>query len=493
MTFHPCGDMIMAVAKKAFVLSAMAWALSACSLAPHYEKPQAPVATQFKGAGIWQQAKPADKLPRGAWWSLYHDSRLDGLEHQVLTSNNSLAMAVAHYDQRADIAKEIDANLYPTVTLGASMARDRQSDHRPQRAIPGNEPNVYNADILGIGVDYEVDLWGQVHNEVAAGRAEAQAAEADLQNVQLSLQAQLADDYMQLRGLDAEKKLLDDTVDAFSKALLLTQERHDGGVSSGLDVARAQNRLASAQAEVYDVLALRALYEHAIAVLVGANPSSFTIAPDSTVMPLPPLPSMVPSQLLERRPDIAAAERRVAAANAYIGVARAAYFPQINLNPFAGYANTSADDWLTAPNTFWSLGPSALVTLFDAGRIKAQVEQSKAQYAEQTARYRGTVLDAFRQVEDALARLQQFSGESIRREQAAQAAEHTEQLAMARYREGIVNYLEVVTAQTDALRAERANLNLRTRQLRASVELVRALGGGWSRAGDKAQQQKEGA
>ncbi len=475
----------MAVAKKHLWLAASCLYLSACSLAPHYQAPQAPMAAQFKGAGIWQPAQPSDNGPHGAWWKLYGDSQLDQLEQQVIKANETLAAAVAHYDQQQDISREIDASLYPTVTVGAAMSRNRQSDHRPQRAIPGNEPNVYNADILGLGIDYEVDLWGRVHNEVAAGRAEAQAAAADLQSVQLSLQAQLADDYMQLRGLDAQKQLLDDTVDAFTKALTLTQARHDGGVSSGLDVSRAQNRLASAQAEVYDVLALRALYEHAIAVLVGANPSSFSIAADSKPLPIPQITGMLPSQLLQRRPDIAAAERRVAAANAYIGVARAAYFPQINLNPFAGYANTSADEWLTAPNTFWSLGPSALWTLFDAGRIKAQVAQSKAQYAEQTARYRGLVLDAFRQVEDALSRLHQFADESRRREQAARAAEHTEKLAMARYREGIVNYLEVVTAQTDALRAERASLNLTTRRLRASVELVRALGGGWSRQDDK--------
>lgn len=456
----------------------LATALAGCSLAPSYAPPKVSTPAAYKETGPWQTATPADELPRGKWWTVFDDDTLDALEQQAEHANPSLAAALAHYNVERALLAQSRSSLFPDIFLGGSETRNRQSDNRPLRG--SNQPNVYDADTVGLGATYEVDLWGQVRNFVDAGTANTQAAAADLENVRLSLQAQLAVNYVNLRGLDAEAKLLADTVAVYDKALQLVQYRHTGGIASGLDVGRAQTQLESAKAAALDVAAQRALYEHAIAALVGQSASDFSLPAVVAPLYIPHLPAGVPSTLLQRRPDIAAAERRAAAANALIGVARASFFPVIDIDAAGGYQNTAVSHWLTSPNKYWSVGPSFLLNLFDAGYREAEVGQARAQFEEASADYRVLILTAFREVEDNLALLNDLSQEAVEQQAAIAAAEQTETLSLDRYREGAVNYLDVVTAQAAALQAESQGLSLTTRRLQASVGLIRALGGGWT-------------
>ena len=326
-----------------------------------------------------------------------------------------------------------------------------------------------------------MDLWGRVRDTVAAGRAEAQATAADLASVQLSLQAQLADDYLALRGLDQQLQLLQQSIDAYRKALHLTQELHNGGIVSGLDVARAQTQLSTAKSQWAQTAAQRAEMQDAIAVLVGESASQFSLPAQTAAIPLPQVPLAVPSTLLQRRPDIAAAERRTAEANAGIGVARAAYFPSLTLDAQGGFLSKRYADLLTAPNHVWALGPSLLFDLFDGGRRKAQVAAARAAADEAGAKYRGVVLGAFQQVQDNLALLDRLGAAMVDQQAAATAAQRALDLAMKQYKAGAASYLDVVQSQTAALQAQSGVLSLGTQQLRASVQLIRALGGGWSR------------
>ncbi len=452
--------------------------LSACSLAPKYEKPAVPIADAYKEAGPWQPAMPKDALSRGDWWTGFHDAKLDELEASAEKANPDLAAAVDHYAGARAFADEARAGLFPQVDGQALVTHNRQSDTRPLRSA--SQPDEYKDNLIGAQLNYELDFWGRVRNSVAAGEANAQASAADLASARLGLQAELADDYIALRGLDAQSKLLADTVDAYSKALDLTKNRFKGGIASGLDVSHAQTQLDVARAQASDVRARRALYEHAIARLIGASASSFSIEPAVVDFPLLEVPVGVPSTLLERRPDIAAAERRAAAANAQIGVARAAFFPSITLTASGGYESTGAMDWLTAPNTFWSIGPKALLTLFDAGKRHAREREAQAQFDEAGEHYRATALTAFQQVEDNLALLKLLGDEATDENAAVVSSQRTLDLALDRYRNGAVNYLEVVESQTAALESRRTALSLHDRQLEASVGLVRALGGGWN-------------
>jgi NodT family efflux transporter outer membrane factor (OMF) lipoprotein len=452
--------------------------IGGCSLAPKYERPSIPTADTYKETGAWQPATPNDAAQRGDWWTEFHDTQLDALEAQAEKANPDLAAATAHYAGAVAFANEARASLFPEIDAQAYATHNRQSDTRPLRSA--SQPDEYKDDYVGAQLNYELDFWGRVRNSVAAGADTAQANEADLASARLSLQAELADDYIALRGLDAQAKLLADTVDAYQKALDLTHNRFKGGVASGLDVAHAQTQLDVAHAQATDVRARRALYEHAIARLVGASASSFAIEPAVIDFPLLDTPVSVPSVLLERRPDIAAAERRAAAANANIGVARAAFFPTLSLTATGGFESTGATDWLTAPNTFWALGPKALLTLFDAGKRHAREREAQAQFDEASDRYRATALTAFQQVEDNLALLNLLGDEAKDENAAVVSAQRTLDLALDRYRNGAVNYLEVVESQTSALQARRTALSLHDRQLEASVGLVRALGGGWT-------------
>lgn len=456
----------------------LALALAGCSLAPDYRAPTVALPVAFKETGPWTQATPADQLRRGAWWQAYGDPLLDRYETQLENESPTLAQAVARYDTAIAYAREASSYGLPTIGAQTYITRDRQSNNRPLRG--SNQPDIYSADTAGLTASYELDLWGRVRNLVAAGRAEAQASAADLESVRLSLQATLADDYVRLRSLDAEAAVLNDAVGAYERAYGITHDRFTEGLVSDLDVSRAETQLQSTRAEVADITSQRALVEHAIASLVGTPASSFSIAPKVVALTLPNTPTGLPSTLLQRRPDVAAAERRAAAANARIGVARAAFFPRLDLVADGGWQNTAFANLLAPGNTFWMLGPEAALTLFDGGLRKARVEAARAQLSEANAAYRAQVLRAFQDVEDSLSVLNNLAVEADHQSAAILAAKRTEAAALARYEEGATNYLDVVTAQAADLQAQRVGLEVEDRRLQASINLVRALGGGWS-------------
>jgi NodT family efflux transporter outer membrane factor (OMF) lipoprotein len=451
--------------------------LAACSLAPAYAPPATPTPSAYKEIGPWTPASPQDATPRGAWWSVYGDATLNGLEQRIEGASPTLAVALARYDEAQALAAEARAGLYPQVQASGSATRNRQSENRPLR-IGG--PNQFTDESVGLSASYEIDLWGRVRNLVAAGKANAQASAADLADTRLSLEAQLAEAYLELRGADAQAQLLADTTDAFARALRLTQAEHDGGAVAGLDVARAETQLRTARAQQVDVAAQRALFEHEIATLVGEPASSFSLAA-ATPLPEPPaVPVATPSVLLQRRPDIAAAERRAFAANAGIGVARAAFYPTITLDASGGLESNGGVNLLSLGNSWWALGPAAAMTLFDGGRRKAQLRAARDQFDEAAGTYRATVLAAFQDVEDNLALCNRLADEAQEQSAAVVAAERTERLALIQYQMGAVTYLDVVTAQTADLQAQQAALSVATRRLQASVALVRAMGGGWN-------------
>jgi len=457
-------------------LAGTALALTACSLAPPYAPPQIAMPSAYKEMGPWTPAIPADAAPRGPWWTVYGDETLNRLEQRIETGNPDLALALARYDEaRANLA-QARAGLAPELDIGGSATGNRQSADRPLRV---GGATYYQNDTVGSTISYELDLWGRVRNMVAAGKANAQASAADVASVRLSLEAQLADAYLNLRGLDAQAGLLDQATSAYAKAQDLTEILHTGGAVAGLDVGRAKTQLQSTQALRTDVGAERALYEHAIAALVGEPASVFSITPDAKLPPTPRTPVSAPSELLQRRPDIAAAERRAAAANAQIGVARAALFPTLTLDATGGFQTAGAGSLLSAANSWWTLGPSLAMSLFDGGRRKAVVRASRDQFDEASAVYKSTVLTAFQQVEDNLALCNRLAFEARQQSDAVTAAQQTEALALVQYRMGAVTYLDVVTAQTVDLQAQRTELSVETRRLLASVDLVRALGGGW--------------
>jgi NodT family efflux transporter outer membrane factor (OMF) lipoprotein len=460
-------------------LLAGTFALAACSLAPDYHVPPTPVAAQYRTIGPWVSAQPADQLSRTDWWKIYNDPQLDDLEQRLLANNTDLAAAYAHYRQAKAYVDQVSSALYPTVSMSAVPQRDRQSDTRPLR---NGGPDYYNSATLGGEVDYDLDLWGRVRDSVVAGKDEAQATKADLASVQLSLQIELADSFIRLRGLDQQTKLLNDTVAAYARALELTQTLHGGGIVSGLDVSRAKTQLSSAKSQLSQNLAQRALIEHAIAELIGASASEFSLPSSTASIPLPVIPMGLPSTLLQRRPDIAAAERRVAEANAKIGVARAAYFPSIVLSLEGGVQSSVYAGLISAPNIFWAIGPQLAQYVFDGGLRRAQLDSAKAATDEAGARYRGVVLSAFRQIEDNLSLLQDLGTALGEQHDADDAAQHSVDLALSRYKQGAVGYLDVVQAQTAALDAQSAVLDIQTRLLSANVQLIKALGGGWSSA-----------
>ncbi|EJL30643.1 efflux transporter outer membrane subunit [Novosphingobium sp. AP12] len=455
--------------------AALALALGACSMTPDYQPPQIAAPAQFKEVAGWTAATPLDDEARGAWWNAFNDPVLSDLEQRAVPASPTLAAALARYDAARAAARVEESDLYPQAGVRADASRERVSAGRPLSTGSAREYSDY---VVGGSIAYELDLWGRIRNQVRAATAEAQASEADLASARLSLQAAVADAYFRLRGLDAQAQLLDRSVDAFARAYDLTSKRHSGGIASGIDVNRARTVLGNARAQVATVANQRAATEHEIAALVGELASGFSLAAD--VRPVEPPTSVMatPSELLQRRPDIAAAERRVFAANSRIGVARAAFFPSLTLGAAGGW-ETTGGALLTTPNTFWALGPlTSLLTVFDGGRRTAQVKISRAEYEETAADYRATVLGAFRQVEDSIAAIRHLSDASVAQREAAEAARRTSDIAMSRYRDGASGYLDVVTAQTDALEAQRAFISVQTQRMQANVELVRATGGG---------------
>ncbi len=451
--------------------------VGACSLVPPLKVPQVPGGDSYKETGSWTEAQPADRLPRDRWWSLYQSDEINDLQTRLIAGNTTLAAALADYARSRGLADQARAGLFPTLSLNGGVARARESVNAP--LISSITPRYYDTNVLGGSISYELDLWGQIRNQVAAGEDNAAAAAADLDNARLSLIAQLVEDYIQLRSLDRAAKILNDAVSAYDRAVGLTKQRHDAGIAAGLDVSQAQTQAAAARSQLAQTLAERALLEHAIAALLGVSASQFTIAPAIVDINQPRIPAGIPATLLQRRPDIAAAQRRMMAANANIGVARAAYFPSLQLGGQGGVESTSFSKWLTAPSTFWAIGPNALLSVFDGGLRRAQVAQARAEFDSSAANYRATVISAFQQVEDSLASLNHYYDAAVQEKAAVNAAQRTLDLSMALYVQGATDYLTVVTSQTALLQTQLQALDLDTTRLRASVDLIRALGGGW--------------
>jgi NodT family efflux transporter outer membrane factor (OMF) lipoprotein len=451
-----------------------------CTVGPNYVHPTAEVPADFKETPAnWKQAQPSDAVAKGKWWEVYQDPRLNELEEQINVSNQSLKAAQEQFAQARAALRITRSNLFPNVSTTPSVTRTHLAPNQPLFNA-STESKDYNTITIPVDVTWEPDLWGRVRRSVEASRSEAQATGADLANVNLSLHAELAGDYFQLRGLDAQKQLLDSTVQSYEKALDLTENRYHGGLASAVDVAQAQTILDTTRAQAVDVEVQRAAYEHAIAVLIGKPASQFSLPQIPLTAPPPVIPAGLPSDLLERRPDISAAERRVQEQNAQIGVAKAAYYPQITLGGSGGFESAVFTTLIQGPSGFWMLGGQAAQTLFEGGARRGASEQAKAAWNQSVDNYRQTVLVAFQEVEDNLAALRILEDEANKEAEAVASARHSLSLSETRYRGGVTNYLEVTTAQSAALSDEVTAVNILTRRLAASVLLIKAIGGGWN-------------
>jgi len=461
----------------------LAAVLAACSLAPHYQRPAtAPPSSTYKEAGEWKVSAPADTSARGHWWMMFDDPDLDALEAALTDANQSLKAALARLEQARAQTRIARSDWFPTLTAQANATRGEVSVYS-QGYTPG-KTRTGNSFVLSGDLSYEIDVFGRVRNTVAGARATEQATAGDVASLDLSLHAELATDYFMLRGLDIEQRFLDQTVSDYARALQLTENLYKGGAAAVSDLQQAQAQLESARTQAEDTRLHRAQTEHAIAVLIGREPTEFSLpARAADIFPsLPAIDAGLPSQLLERRPDVAAAERRVAAANAGIGVARAAYFPVFDLLAGAGAQSGSTATWLTAPAQFWSIGPQVVLTIFDGGRHAAQSAAAHASYDEQVANYRGTVLTAYQDVEDNLAAIRQLQRETVSQAAAVKATQGALDQANLRYKGGIVTYLEVVSTQNAALAARLSAADIDIRRATATVQLVKALGGDWNPA-----------
>ena len=469
-------------------LAAVTLVLAGCTVGPNYHRPDAPTAPAFKEdavpvpppnppGGGWKQVGPNDSALRPNWWEIYQDPALDKLEQQVAVSNQTLKASYEQYMQARAAVQYYRSQFFPTVTAGPSASRDRQSTNRPLY-VPGSK-TTYNDIFLQGQVNWEPDLWGNIRRAVESQKATVQATAADLANADLSIRSELATDYFELRGLDTQQRLLDRTVQQYEQYLSLTQVRFKGGVATDSDVALAQTQLDQTRAQAIDVGVARAQYEHAIATLTGVPASSFSLPPAPLDLQLPDVPVGVPSQLLERRPDVAAAERRADAANAQIGIAIAAYYPTVNLTGTGGFESRAPSTLIQGPSSLWSLGGSAVELLFDAGRRHALTEEARHGYEQNVANYRETVLQAFQEVEDNLSGLRILSNESVAQQRAVDSARRSLDISANRYKGGVTTYLEVITAQATQLANERTAADITTREFAASVQLVKALGGGW--------------
>jgi NodT family efflux transporter outer membrane factor (OMF) lipoprotein len=456
--------------------------LSGCMVGPKYVPPTVPPPpSAFKETpSNWTQASPQDQLPKGKWWEIYGDQQLNSLEETIAISNQNLKVAYQEYMSARDLVRQARSQLFPTVAVQPTGSRDQLSKNRPN--FVSSTASQYSDVVLPAEISYEVDLWGQVRRTIEASRENAQASAGDLENVSLSLHSELAFDYFSLRGLDLQKQLLDATVADFEKALQLTQARYHGGIASDVDVAQAETQLETTRAQDIEIGVARAQFEHAIAVLTGQPASTFSLPPAPLTAAPPQIPLGVPSELLERRPDIAAAERRVASANAQIGIAIAAYYPQVSLSAAGGLESTAIGTLLQGPSALWSVGGSALETVLDGGKRRAVTQQARDNHAATVASYRENVLEAFQQVEDNLAALRLLDQELATQQVAVVSARRSVDLSTARYKRGITTYLEVLTAQSIALSDERTAADLMARRMTASVQLIKALGGGWDRS-----------
>jgi NodT family efflux transporter outer membrane factor (OMF) lipoprotein len=454
---------------------------SGCTVGPKYHTPTMQAPTAYKEVGNWKPAEPNDQNLGGTWWTIFQDPQLDALERQVDVSNQNLKAAAAQYQQARAVLRSARADYSPTVTAGLSSTRTRTSANRPppNSIFNGITDNDF---VLPFDFSYQVDVWGRVRRTVESNREQAQASAADLAAVNLSMHADLAIDYFQARSLDAEEQLLNSTVKQYEQALELTLSRFQGGVASEVEVQQAKTQLETVRAQAIDVGVLRAQFEHAVAILIGKPPAEFSLPPLPLTAPPPHIPVSVPSELLERRPDIAAAERRVAAANAQIGVAKSAYYPTISLGATGGFESTNITTLLQGPSGLWSVGLSAVEILFDGGRRRALTDQARAAYDFQVAAYRQSVLTGFQQVEDNLAAVRILENEAKVQDEAVAAAQRSLDLSITRYKGGVTSYLEVTIAQSAALADQVTAVNILGRRMANTVLLIQALGGGWNRS-----------
>jgi NodT family efflux transporter outer membrane factor (OMF) lipoprotein len=454
--------------------------LAGCSMAPVYRVPEAPApAAAYNESPDWKAAAPADATTRGDWWSVFHDEQLNALQAQVGDANQDLKATLARLEQARALTRVARSAYFPLVTAGPDVTRTRTSQNSP-RYVAGRR-NPANDFALDADVSYEVDLWGRLRNTVASARASEQASLGDLAVLDLSIRSELATDYFTLRSLDLQQDLLDHTAADYADALKLTRNLYQGGAGVIADVRQAEAQLETALTQAEDTRLRRAQAEHAIAVLVGRTATGFHIDAHPLALDVqpPPIDPGLPSALLERRPDVAAAERRVAAANAQIGVARAAYFPVFTLSAVAGFESVASGSWIEAPSRAWAIGPALLQTVFDGGLRNAQSDAARAAYEQQVAQYRGTVLTAYQEVEDALAALHHLARESASEQAAVVATQGALQQAEYRYKGGAATYLEVVSTENAALAARLSAADIQLRRMNAAVLLVKALGGGW--------------
>jgi NodT family efflux transporter outer membrane factor (OMF) lipoprotein len=463
------------------LLAIAALQLTGCVVGPKYHTPAVPAPPAYKEVGDWKPAQPNDQNLGGEWWKIFQDPQLDALELQVNVSNQNLKAAEAQFRQARAALRYNRADYYPTVTVAPSATRQRVSAHRPppNSIFNGISENDF---VLPFDISYQADVWGRVRKTVESSREQAQASAADLATVNLSMHADLAVDYFQARSLDAQEQLLNNTVTQYEQALQLTENRFQGGIASEVEVQQAKTVLQTTRAQAIDVGVLRAQFEHAVAILIGKPPAEFSLPPLPLTAPPPHVPLGLPSDLLERRPDIAAAERRVASANAQIGVAKSAYYPSINLSASGGFESSSITTLLNGPSGIWSFGLSAVGTVFDVGRRRALTDQARAAYDSQVANYRQSVLNGFQQVEDNLAAVRILENEAKVQDEAVVAAQNSLNLSITRYKGGVTSYLEVITAQNAALTDEVSAVNILGRRMANTVLLIQALGGGWDRS-----------
>lgn len=442
--------------------------VAGCAVGPSYERPQVETPAAYEETGDWVIAQPADAVAKGKWWEVFNDPVLNGLVEQVSVSNQTLAAAEARYRQASAAVKGARSGLFPTVGASAGASRGRRGE--------GSTTSSYD---IGLDARWEIDLWGRVRRQIEASRAGEQASAADLENARLSLQAQLATAYFQLRVADATRELLEDSVKAFQTSFQIAQNRYAAGVAAKVDVVQAESQLKSVQAQAIDLRATRAQLEHAIAVLVGKPPAVYSLAPEKFQLRIPEIPPGLPSRLLERRPDVAAAERRMAAANARIGVAQAAYFPALSLTGSGGFASGAISTLISAPSRVWALGAGLAATILDFGARGADVDSARAAYDESVANYRQAVLVAFQEVEDNLAAARWLAEENALQQDAARLARESVVLTVNQYKAGTVGYLDVVQVQATQLAEERQSVQLLGRRVASAVALIRALGGAW--------------
>jgi NodT family efflux transporter outer membrane factor (OMF) lipoprotein len=462
------------------LLAIAALQLTGCVVGPKYHQPAVQAPPAYKELGDWKPAQPNDQNLGGEWWKIFQDPQLDALQQEVNVSNQNLKAAAAQYQQARAVLRYNRADYYPTVTVDPSATRTRISNNAPTNTILRGA--TYNDFVLPFEVSYQADVWGRVRKTVESYREQAQASAADLATVNLSMHADLAVDYFQARSLDAEEQLLNSTVKDYEEAFDLNESRFQGGIASEVDVEQAKTQLETTRAEAVDVGVARAQYEHAVAILIGKPPAEFRLPPLPLTAPPPHIPISLPSELLERRPDIASSERLVASANAQIGVAKSAYYPMINLGATGGFESSAITTLINGPSGLWSIGLSAAETVFDAGRRRALTDEARTAYDYQVAAYRQNVLNGFQQVEDNLAAVRILEHEAEVQDEAVTAAQRSLDLSTIRYKGGVTSYLEVITAQSAALSDEVTAVNILGRRMANTVLLIQALGGGWDRS-----------